>query len=366
MKLLYSLLVILISVTYAIAAGVYVIKVEKSLNIRKGGSTNSAVVGHLKNGDHIYVTEIAGGWAKFYKGWVSTKYISRVRAAGNYKTTANLNFRTGPSTNYKILSTLSKGTVITLYGKDPFNSAWGVTGRGYASMKYLEKVGSGNNSPSTPESKPKSNGKRFEIIDVSRHNTITNYATVAKNVDGVIMRCGYRGYGTGKNVVDENFTKNYNGFKGKTKIGYYFVSQAISTTEAVAEADFVIDHIKGKQNDFPIYLDSEWSNGKHNGRADGLSKKARTDYAIAFLNRLKSKNYRVGVYANNSWFLTDPHGLEFNRITATGASIWVARYGNEPTVPKYDIWQWTESGSLAGINGGKVDKNHVYSNIAGW
>jgi len=211
-----------------------------------------------------------------------------------------------------------------------------------------------------------SNNNQYEIIDVSEFNVINDYTAVVQNIQGVIIRCGYRGYGKAGNLVsDKRFTEHYNGFKGKTKIGYYFLSQAITTNEAIEEADYVVNHlIDGKQNDFPIYLDSEWSNDNHNGRADSLSKKDRTDCIIAFMDRIKALNYKVGVYASEYWFNDN---LDFSRITATGASIWVANYRNDkPSISNYDMWQYTKDGTISGINEGKVDRSHVYKNIAGW
>jgi len=205
---------------------------------------------------------------------------------------------------------------------------------------------------------------QWEVIDISQFNTINNYSLAARNIDGVIMRTGYRGYGAaGTLVTDSKFTTNYNNFRGKTKIGYYFFTQAKTTAEAQAEADYVINLIKGKQNDFPIFIDTEESSDPNgNGRADHLSKQARTDVVVAFVNRIKNRGYRAGVYGADSWL---QNKLDFNRIRNTGATIWVARIGGNPTVPKYDMWQYSWKGRISGISG-DVDQSHVYSNVANW
>ena len=100
---------------------------------------------------------------------------------------------------------------------------------------------------------------QWEVIDIFQHNTINNHSNVAKSVDGVIIRCGLRGWGKAGNLkADDKFEENYKGFKGNTKIGYYFITQATTTYEATAEADYIIDKlIKGKQNDFTIFIDTE-------------------------------------------------------------------------------------------------------------
>ncbi|ORX60100.1 hypothetical protein BCR36DRAFT_316509 [Piromyces finnis] len=152
MNALKILLLILFNVIVTIAGAVYKVNVESKLNIRSKASTSSSIVGSLKNNDYIYVTSVSNGWAKFYKGYCSTQYLTKVTINPNYKTTTSLNFRTGPSTSYNAISTLVSGTVVTYYGRDPFNSSWGVTGNGYCSMTYLIPKGSSTIIPSTQNS----------------------------------------------------------------------------------------------------------------------------------------------------------------------------------------------------------------------
>jgi len=205
-----------------------------------------------------------------------------------------------------------------------------------------------------------------EIIDISEFNPINDYAAAAKNIDGVIMRTGYRGYGSAGTLVKDGLLEtHYEGFNGKTKLGYYFFTQATTTAEAEEEANFVVNTlIKGKKVDFPIYWDSEGSGAEGNsGRADGLSKSDRTACAIAFINKIKSLGYKAGVYASEYWFRDN---LDFDKIVNAGASIWVARYSDvAPTTSQYDAWQFTSSGSIPGIPA-NVDRSHVYKNVAGW
>ncbi|ORX43130.1 glycoside hydrolase, partial [Piromyces finnis] len=208
--------------------------------------------------------------------------------------------------------------------------------------------------------------KQKEIIDISQWNVVTDYAAAAKEIDGVILRCGIRGYGSAGNLAkDDSLETHYNGFKGKTKIGYYFFTQAKTTAEAEAEATYVVNTLlKGKTNNFPIFWDSELSGASGNtGRADGLSKTTRTNCAVAFIKKIKALGYKAGVYASESWFRDN---LDLKKLTDAGAYIWVAKYSSSsPSTSSYDAWQYTSSGSVKGING-NVDKSHVYKNIAGW
>lgn len=206
---------------------------------------------------------------------------------------------------------------------------------------------------------------QHEVLDLSTYNTVTNYSSIGNNIDGVIIRAGYRGYGSsGTLTTDKKFEAHYSGLNGKTKMGVYWLSQAITTSEAVAEANYVYNLIKNKTIHFPVYLDSEWANSSHTGRADSLSKAARTSITIAFCERIKELGYRAGVYASDSWFVSN---LDWTQLSANGYSLWVARYSSSPpkNVSKYDAWQYTSSGSISGVSG-NVDLSHFYVDVAGW
>ena len=47
------------------------------------------------------------------------------------------------------------------------------------------------------------------IIDISQHNTVKNWDQVKNAVDGVIMRLGYTGYGSGSRVYDKKYFEYY-------------------------------------------------------------------------------------------------------------------------------------------------------------
>jgi len=209
------------------------------------------------------------------------------------------------------------------------------------------------------------------IIDISKFNTVKDYELAASepDVEGVIMRVGGRGWGSGAIYDDTLFETHYKNFAAtkKVKIGYYFYSQAINEEEAIEEAQYVLDNIKGKQCDFPIYWDTELADSEnHEGRADLLSVSERMKVGLAFIKHIQSNGYRAGVYSNDSWYNNQ---LNFKQFVDAGASIWVARYVSDlsitPTQPSYDAWQYTSSGKVNGIQG-NVDKSFVYTNLAGW
>ena len=185
-----------------------------NLNIRSGDDTSYNIVGTLSSGQYIFVTTISSnGWAKFYKGYVNSKYLTKVDLNANYKVnTANLNFRNGPDTTYNILTTLNKGFEIVYYSRDPWNNLWAVTNKGYCSAYYITKI---NDTPNptpipTPSSNPTSAGEistKFDGTLLSRSDFINKVSSYCKNHPGAIAPALCDNAGT---VYDISNSKNIN------------------------------------------------------------------------------------------------------------------------------------------------------------
>lgn len=188
----------------------------------------------------------------------------------------------------------------------------------------------------------------MKVIDVSRFNGAINWAKVAKSCDGVIIRAGYRGYGSGTLTTDRKFKNNIAGAKAAgLPIGVYFVTQAITEAEAKQEARYTLDLVKDYKLDLPIFIDSENANGGK-GRADHGKLKAsqRTIILKNFCLEVEKAGYKAGVYASQSWFNDD---LEI--VTLQNFYLWVAKYSNyEPTI-RWNAWQYTNAGKIDGIYG---------------
>jgi len=137
MRIFQSLFILLITTTCALAGAVYKVKVNTSLNIRKAPNTDSAIVGSLKNGQLIYATSVANGWAKFYKGYASETYLTKINSGTAYIAKAEIKIRSGPSTSYSILQSVKKNGGVTYYGKDPFSASWAVTSKGYTQFSGI-------------------------------------------------------------------------------------------------------------------------------------------------------------------------------------------------------------------------------------
>ena len=206
----------------------------------------------------------------------------------------------------------------------------------------------------------------YNVIDVSSYDEGTfNYPVAGSNIDGVIIRAGYRGYGSaGVLVKDSKLQAHYTGFNAFTKVGFYFTSQAINEGEAVAEAEYVYELIKTYKCDFPVYVQSEYGTSSETGRADGLAPNVRTSILLAFCNKLASMGYPAGVMAEDSWFANK---LVASEISASIHSILVIKEGTaHPTgIDRYDGWVYTKAGTIVGYNLG-IDKSYFYTDVAHW
>lgn len=204
----------------------------------------------------------------------------------------------------------------------------------------------------------------YRVVDVSEHN-IVDFKKI--KVDAVIIRVGYRGYGeAGKIVLDKKF-KTYisNANKNGIPVGLYFYSQATSSSEAKAEAKYVLSQIKRFRVDLPIYFDAEYAeaNGMYVGRLYNahISKNKLTNIAKAFCDTIILNGYEAGVYASYDFFKN-----KYNANELKPYSLWVANYSAKE-LPKlsgatFDMWQYTDDGKLNGVTG-MVDMDNLYTEL---
>ena len=191
-------------------------------------------------------------------------------------------------------------------------------------------------------------------IDVSKWNGNIDWNAVKNSgVSYVIIRCGYRGSTTGALIEDPKFRSNIQGAqKAGLKVGVYFFTQAVNEVEAVEEASMVISLVKGYNISYPVFLDVEASNG----RGDRIDAATRTAVCRAFCQTIQNSGYKAGIYANKTWLNSylDAPGLSSYKI-------WLAQYAASPsyTRTRYDMWQYSSKGSVAGISG-NVDMNISY------
>lgn len=182
-------------------------------------------------------------------------------------------------------------------------------------------------------------------IDVSKfQGNIDWNAVKSDGITFAIIRCGYRGYGSGALVEDSTYRQNIQGaINAGLRVGVYFYSQAINEAEAVEEASMVLSLVSGYSLPLGVYYDTESVGG---GRANALSAAERTACAVAFCETIRSAGYSAGVYSYASWFY---NALNFANISKY--NIWIAQYRDTLSFSyKHNIWQYTGSGSVKGIS----------------
>lgn len=193
-------------------------------------------------------------------------------------------------------------------------------------------------------------------IDVSAWQGNIDWVKVKNSgVDFAIIRSGWGFRDAGE--VDRFFVSNIKNAKSAgIKVGVYHYSYAESVENAEQEAEYCLSIVKSAnvELDLPIYFDIEDISiaNKHN-------RKIRTDMCIAFCSKIESAGYWAGVYANLNWF---NNYLDKNELKSR-YTLWLAQY-NEINNMECDVWQYTSSGCVEGING-NVDMDVMYRDLIG-
>ena len=223
-------------------------------------------------------------------------------------------------------------------------------------FEFVNKV-TGKKTEYDPETY-KFKGDNLLVIDISEWQDprSMDIDTIAKQVDGVILRIGVTFYG-GKGdkwAYDDRFDYYYNEFsKRNVPIGGYWYSCADTVEEAITEANATINKIKGKKLELPIFWDTEDFIHQVN-----LSRDELTVVGNAYINTLKSNGYCAGVYASSNWLK-----YEINMDNINTNIVWVAHYGvSSPSYyGPYQMWQYTGTGRIEGFPR-DIDINYLYYN----
>ncbi len=193
-------------------------------------------------------------------------------------------------------------------------------------------------------------------IDVSAYNGAIDYKRVsADKIKIAILRITERG-----NVIDPTFENNYKGFRSSgVKVGVYKYSYALNTSQAQKEAEKVLEVLKGRKLDFPVFYDVEWSEQRQ------LPKEEITRIIKAFREKIVKAGYLFGIYCNTDWYY---HVLDTKNLPY---DYWLAAYPYndrgvivESLRPSVGIgWQYSAKGKVAGING-YVDLDVFYKDFS--
>ena len=185
-------------------------------------------------------------------------------------------------------------------------------------------------------------------IDVSKYQGAIDWEQVkAAGVEFAILRAGYGRYASQK---DPTFEQNCAACKRVgLPVGVYWYVYANTMEGIRQEVQNLLEVIRGKQFEYPIYLDIE------DKAQAGMSRAALTQMIETGCAALEQAGFFVGVYTYTSFAAR----MDYNAL-AGKYTMWLADYRkNYNTTLTRDMHQYTSSGTVAGIEG-RVDCNRAY------
>ena len=190
-------------------------------------------------------------------------------------------------------------------------------------------------------------------IDVSEFQGSINWDKVkADGIKFAILKLANI-YDYDKNYKDSKFETNYKNARAKgIKVGAYIYNYCNSVDTLKKGLEWAIGKLDGKKLDLPLYLDMEDKD------IQGETVETLTNQCNEFAKYVKTKGYNAGVYANVNWLKNELNPYDFDK----DISVWVAQYYKKcEYTGKYDIWQYSSSGKVSGINSDRVDMNYLYN-----
>ncbi len=188
-------------------------------------------------------------------------------------------------------------------------------------------------------------------IDVSKWQGNIDFQKVKEaGATFVLMRLGVQSSDRSLSV-DSYYKENIKKAKeAGLKVGVYLYSIATSKSEAIKQADFVLDTLDKETLDLPIVFDWEswgdWNTFK-------ISFHDINEVANAFIERVNENGYKGMLYSSKFY-------LETIWENKKNYPVWLAHYTKKTTYEgSYDIWQLCNNGRISGING-DVDIDIMY------
>jgi lysozyme len=168
-------------------------------------------------------------------------------------------------------------------------------------------------------------------IDISNNQGCIDFSKVkSDDVDLVYIKATQ-----GTTFTDGYLIDNYNKAKDAGfKIGFYHF---LGHSDPIDEAKHFLQAIEGLESDCLFIIDIEGDNWNINDASNAVREFA--DYLI-------SKGKQPGVYTGDYFYRDNLNN------SVKDLPVWVAKYGaNQPMVSSYAGWQYSETGSISGING---------------
>ena len=156
---------------------------------------------------------------------------------------------------------------------------------------------------------------KFLGVDLSEHNPNVDFTKLKNNGIGfVILRAGYGKVITQKDKLFEDY---YNKAKqAGLKVGCYWYCYASTQQELLIECQVFQELIKGKQFDYPVFLDIE---EQKTFLIPNLE-----ETVINGLTMIENAGYFVGIYCSNYYLDKYFNNVKIRFVT------WVANWNNNP------------------------------------
>lgn len=216
------------------------------------------------------------------------------------------------------------------------------------------------------------NGQKSSLtgVDVSEYQEEIDWVALKNSgIDFAIIRCGFRGYGSGVLVEDARFREN---IQKATEVGMpygvYIFSQAINGVEAAEEASMILQLCEGYEPTLPYAIDIEaCGTAEDPGRQNLLSNYARTQVINTFVDVIESQGEEAMLYSNKRWLYDNmnlseidckiwyamwPGEDEEDAVEGEGAAPNNDAYEVDPDkIPdmEVEIWQYSSKGQVEGI-----------------
>jgi GH25 family lysozyme M1 (1,4-beta-N-acetylmuramidase) len=180
-----------------------------------------------------------------------------------------------------------------------------------------------------------------KIVDISKYQPDVNYDALISDTALIILRAGYRGTGGGIHE-DQKFALHASELKKRgVKFGVYFYSIATNEDKAREEARMFYSYAKDYN---PLFWAGDFEK-------DSIT----TGAIVAFVDELRKLGAKkVGCYVANHLY----NKYDYASIADQMDFTWIPRYGSTKPVHKCDLWQFTSTGSVNGING-NVDMSRI-------
>lgn len=177
--------------------------------------------------------------------------------------------------------------------------------------------------------------KRGEkIVDISKYQANVNYAKMIADTALIILRAGYRGTASGIHEDEKFAAHGLRLTERGVRFGVYFYSIATNEDKAREEARMFWQYANKW---YPLF----WA-------MDAEKDSITTGAIVAFVDELRKLGAKkVGCYVANHLY----NKFDYASIAEQMDFTWIPRYGSKPPEHPCDLWQYTSTGSVAGISG---------------